>query len=223
MSAGLYTSVGSANPQSAHMNGMPKNATFRATSFTITFLLSRLTQARSSRPKPGVRPMVCLSGWRWAATSHRTNKPSSSVCSTQPSAPCTRQEHLLPPTETSKHLNEQRPDAPLWRAPASSMRTRWITFDCFGTLVDWHTGFSTLLRPIAGDQTEALVRAYHRFEPRVQAQRPFRPYRQVLTTSLSRAAEEAGFALKESQAARLPEQWGSLPIFADGEAVSPHY
>jgi len=97
------------------------------------------------------------------------------------------------------------------------MRTRWITFDCFGTLVDWHAGFSALLRPIAGDQTEALVRAYHRFEPRVQAQRPFQPYRQVLTTSLLRAAEEAGFALKASQAATLPEQWGSLPIFADVE------
>jgi hypothetical protein len=31
--------------------------------------------------------------------------------------------------------------------------TRWITFDCFGTLVDWHRGFDAILRPMAGAAT----------------------------------------------------------------------
>ena len=47
------------------------------------------------------------------------------------------------------------------RAPSAPPRTRsmhyadrrWITFDCFGTLVDWNSGFSALLRPFAGRHT----------------------------------------------------------------------
>jgi 2-haloacid dehalogenase len=97
------------------------------------------------------------------------------------------------------------------------MWTRWVTFDCFGTLVDWHTGFSALLRPFAGDTTAPLLRAYHRFEREVQAERPFRRYREVLITTLGRAAKEVGFELNESQAASLARQWGSLPVFGDVE------
>ena len=29
------------------------------------------------------------------------------------------------------------------------MAARWVTFDCFGTLVDWHTGFTAVLRDVA--------------------------------------------------------------------------
>lgn len=35
--------------------------------------------------------------------------------------------------------------------------TRWVTFDCFGTLVDWNTGFDAILRPVALDRTPALI------------------------------------------------------------------
>jgi len=39
----------------------------------------------------------------------------------------------------------------------------------------------------------------------------------VLTTSLLLAAKEIGLSLTEAQALRLPEQWGSLPVFGDVE------
>ena len=32
-------------------------------------------------------------------------------------------------------------------------RQRWITFDCFGTLVDWHSGFAAVVKPLAGERT----------------------------------------------------------------------
>ena len=38
-----------------------------------------------------------------------------------------------------------------------SARMRWITFDCFGTLVNWQQGFASAIRPIAGDRTEGLL------------------------------------------------------------------
>ena len=42
---------------------------------------------------------------------------------------------------------------------------RWVTFDCFGTLVDWHSGYRRILSPIAGDRTDELIRAFYAMEP----------------------------------------------------------
>src|SRR4051794_3503574 len=97
------------------------------------------------------------------------------------------------------------------------MQTRWITFDCFGTLVDWNFGFSALLEPLAGARTPELVRAYHLFERVLEVERPHRLYREVLIESLVRAAEELGLEFSRAQASLLPERWGSLPLFDDVE------
>jgi 2-haloacid dehalogenase len=95
----------------------------------------------------------------------------------------------------------------------------WITFDCFGTLVDWHKGFSAVLQPFTGGRTEELLRAYHKFERLVEAERPHRAYKDVLTASLLRASAASGVALGESEAGALPREWGSLPVFEDVEPM----
>jgi 2-haloacid dehalogenase len=97
------------------------------------------------------------------------------------------------------------------------MHTRWVTFDCFGTLVDWNTGFWRLLTPLFGSQTGEVMRAYHQFERELEAERPHRLYRDVLSAALSRAAEALGLSISESEARTLPEGWESLPVFADVE------
>ena len=79
------------------------------------------------------------------------------------------------------------------------MQTRWVTFDCYGTLVDWQAGFLKILRPIAKQRTVELLDAYHRHEPQVEAERPLRSYKEVLSTALKRAAKEIGFRLDEEQ------------------------
>jgi 2-haloacid dehalogenase len=96
---------------------------------------------------------------------------------------------------------------------------RWITFDCFGTLVDWNSGFDAILRPIAGEKTAALIEAYHRFERQLEAESPHKLYRDVLTTGLMSAAGEVGVPLPEAQARALPDRWGTLPVFADVEPM----
>lgn len=95
----------------------------------------------------------------------------------------------------------------------------WITFDCFGTLVDWNAGFASILAPLAGDKTPALLSAYHRFERQVEAERPHRLYKDVLTTSLVRAAHEVGVPMSEKQAGTLPASWDRLPVFGDVEPM----
>lgn len=90
----------------------------------------------------------------------------------------------------------------------------WISFDCFGTLVDWNGGFTACLRELAGSQAPQLVEAYHRHEPQVERE-PFRLYRDVTRIALERAAAEIGFALQPSQATILADRWEQLPVFPD--------
>jgi len=97
------------------------------------------------------------------------------------------------------------------------MNTRWVTFDCFGTLVDWNTGFSNLLTPLFGSQTPDVMRAYHHFERELEAERPHRLYREVLSAALLRAAAAVGVSISERPARTLSEGWGLLPVFPDVE------
>src|SRR5262245_41733641 len=80
-----------------------------------------------------------------------------------------------------------------------------ITFDCYGTLIDWERGigdaFASAARQagVALDPAEALA-AYHLIEPVVEAE-AYRPYRDVLTEAAVRVAAQFGWAIDEAQAA----------------------
>ena len=100
-----------------------------------------------------------------------------------------------------------------------SARTRWITFDCFGTLVDWQAGFAAALRPIVGDRTRDVLRAYHVHERTVEREQPHRAYKDVLVTALMRAADDCGVPLSRTAARALPDAWPSIRPFGDVEAM----
>ncbi|MEP7379830.1 MAG: haloacid dehalogenase, partial [Chloroflexota bacterium] len=60
-----------------------------------------------------------------------------------------------------------------------------LSFDCYGTLIDWESGIIATLRSVLGADgqqgpDDALLEAYARHEARLEAG-PWRPYRQVLT------------------------------------------
>jgi len=61
-----------------------------------------------------------------------------------------------------------------------------ITFDCYGTLIDWETGIRNAFESVGVDGDEAL-RAYAGIEPQVEAG-AYRSYRDVLTETASRIA-----------------------------------
>ena len=59
-----------------------------------------------------------------------------------------------------------------------------LTFDCYGTLIDWEAGLLAALRPpLAARGIEApadtLLEAFARHEAEIEAG-PYRPYREVL-------------------------------------------
>jgi 2-haloacid dehalogenase len=95
----------------------------------------------------------------------------------------------------------------------------WITFDCFGTLVDWQSGFTNILLPLVGERTPDVLSAYHRFETQLEAEKPHRRYRDVLVAGLLRAAGAVGVPLSAAQASRLPDSWETLPVFHDTEPM----
>lgn len=98
-------------------------------------------------------------------------------------------------------------------------QTRWVTFDCFGTLVDWQSGFAAALAPYAGAQTGEIVRAYHENERAVESEPRHRSYKQVMSTALGRAAAARGVPADALDTQALERAWGTLPIFADTEPM----
>jgi len=97
------------------------------------------------------------------------------------------------------------------------MNARWVTFDCFGTLVDWNKGFAQLLEPLFGSRSSEVLRRYHLFERELEADRPHRLYREVLSAALLRAAEAEGFSPGEERMRALAQGWNLLPVFPDVE------
>jgi 2-haloacid dehalogenase len=61
----------------------------------------------------------------------------------------------------------------------------WVTFDCYGTLVDWNAG----LRGALG--SDELLQRYHEVEPQVQAEDPSLPYREVMRETARRLGVDA--------------------------------
>jgi 2-haloacid dehalogenase len=96
------------------------------------------------------------------------------------------------------------------------MNDRWLTFDCFGTLVSWQRGFPQILKRVAGERNEELADAYHRFEAQVEAG-TYQPYKSVLRTALRMAAQEIGLDLQDAQYDVLSQHWDEQPVFSDVE------
>jgi 2-haloacid dehalogenase len=93
--------------------------------------------------------------------------------------------------------------------------TRWATFDCYGTLIDWNAGIAgELARLFGADAAERLLERYHQLEPQVQAEDPERSYRAVLTLTLERLAAEEKLDLPDGEAgalARSLPEWAPFP------------
>jgi 2-haloacid dehalogenase len=100
-----------------------------------------------------------------------------------------------------------------------SARMRWITFDCFGTLVDWRAGFASAIRPLAGGRTDDVLRAYYAHESVIERLKPHRSYKEILVIALARAARECGLSLSTEAVRALPEAWSSMPLFDDVEPM----
>lgn len=94
-----------------------------------------------------------------------------------------------------------------------------LTFDCYGTLVDWEGGIAGAFAAAAARdgielERDAVLRVHAEVEPAIQAG-PFRSYRAVLEEVARAAAQRLGWSLDPSEAGFLPESLPRWPPFPD--------
>lgn len=93
-----------------------------------------------------------------------------------------------------------------------------LGFDVFGTLVD-PRGIGEVLRPYAGEQTDALVREWRRtqleFTFRRAAMDRYIPFDRVTRDALVHAAAVCGVSVPESRRGALVAAWTALPSFPE--------
>ncbi|MEV0378861.1 HAD family hydrolase [Nonomuraea sp. NPDC050643] len=92
---------------------------------------------------------------------------------------------------------------------------RWVTFDCFGTLVDWRHGIRTSAELVAPGQGARLLETYNRHEADVQAESPGMRYRLVLAEALRRACAEEKVELGADDASVLATTLPYWPVFPE--------
>ena len=86
---------------------------------------------------------------------------------------------------------------------------RWATFDCYGTLIDWHGGIGRELERLFGAARGGeLLRRYHELEPQIQREDPRRSYREVMAVALARLGAPAD---EEDALGRSLPDWEPFP------------
>jgi putative hydrolase of the HAD superfamily len=107
-----------------------------------------------------------------------------------------------------------------------------LSFDCYGTLIDWEAGIAAVLAPWAGEQgldrsDEELLLAYADSETAVERESPTALYPAVLADAFRRTGDALGAPVSDTWARRLGDSvpdWPAFPDSADALArLARHY
>jgi 2-haloacid dehalogenase len=95
-----------------------------------------------------------------------------------------------------------------------------LSFDCYGTLIDWEAGIAGVLGPWAKGHgltlnDEQLLTAYSAHEATAQAEHPTELYPDILGRSLRALGDELGAAVSDADAAALATSVPDWPAFED--------
>lgn len=95
----------------------------------------------------------------------------------------------------------------------------WLTFDCYGTMIDWEAGILAALRPLlaAHHRTlsdEGLLELYGAIESQIEAGE-YQTYRNVLRQCVAQIGARLGFTATPDQMDSLPQSLATWPPFPD--------
>jgi len=95
-----------------------------------------------------------------------------------------------------------------------------LTFDCYGTLIDWESGILAAMRPLLGRLggkigDDTALQDFGRHESMVQAAEPALNYRKVLAKTYRALAAEWHEHVAEGEAERFGDSVPDWPAFAD--------
>jgi 2-haloacid dehalogenase len=99
-----------------------------------------------------------------------------------------------------------------------------ISFDCYGTLIDWEAGLAAVLGPWARSvgltlDDEALLAAYAGHEEREEAADPGALYPDILRRSMITLGQDLGAEVTSEDADRLAGSVPDWPAFGDSAAA----
>ena len=94
----------------------------------------------------------------------------------------------------------------------------FLTFDCYGTLINWERGILGVLQPLLQSHgvvlsDDAVLAVYGEIEPRLQ--RPYQRYREVLRQVVLEVGRRTGFEATDAEMDALPQSLTSWQPYAD--------
>jgi 2-haloacid dehalogenase len=97
-----------------------------------------------------------------------------------------------------------------------------LSFDCYGTLIDWEAGISAVLNPWAAEHgldlnSEKLLDLFAEQEARAEEQAPSALYPEILATTMGWLGERLGIAASQSDLERLSSSVPDWPAFFDSQ------
>lgn len=103
----------------------------------------------------------------------------------------------------------------------SGPRPRWLTFDCYGTLIQWDEGLAAAVEKILSRQAGAtvdaatLIRIYDKYEHALEGEKPHRSFRDVAGIALGMAMEELGLSHASADIGILTGSISRMPPFPE--------
>ncbi|WGK92485.1 haloacid dehalogenase type II [Pseudomonas migulae] len=100
-------------------------------------------------------------------------------------------------------------------------RPEWLTFDCYGTLIQWDEGLKAVVADILRDKgdhsvdVDRLIEVYDRHEHRLEQMPPHRSFRELSTSGLHLALEELALASAPEDSLRLAAAIPRMPPFPE--------
>ena len=101
-----------------------------------------------------------------------------------------------------------------------SDRFEWLSFDCYGTLVDWESGIcdavsNVLTRHGVHRSTPEILAMFSEIEPRVETARGYLRYRDVLHEVMHMIGTELNLSFSDDDLDSLAKSLPRWPVFPD--------
>ena len=100
-------------------------------------------------------------------------------------------------------------------------KPRWLTFDCYGTLIQWDEGLLAAVQTILskrsgkGVDAKALISVYDKHEHALEAEQPHKSFRTVAGEALRRAMAELGLSYQPADIEILTSGISRMPPFPE--------
>ena len=100
------------------------------------------------------------------------------------------------------------------------MAVEWVTFDCYGTLIDWERGITDALLPLSppGTDRRALAEWYIAMEAQFEAE-GFHLYREVLDRVSRRVLRSLDVPIPDDTTSPLPSSLGDWQPFPEARSA----